>query len=269
MVCLVCLQQVLVGAESCSGPGSQHHCCPWHRLPVQGAPCPSSQPCRHRSCSSNTAWLPGWVKVSPSWMECEWKPGWDSGVAGLGNEAILGSLQCVPASLQGWAVGRKGTAELSAEAALCPCSTFFEPRMAGAQSQSCCRYGRVSEPWWIFLARTSRGKGWRGWKKLNYSCIFSLLLLRNQVSFLRDSLFHGMENRKKSIFFFFIRWNKYLFLEVNLSCLEPVAFRASSSVLHCCWICGTETCLCNINISSFPHGKSKDLSDISFFFKKK
>lgn len=33
----------------------------------------------------------------------------------LGNEALLERLQCVPASLQGWAVGRKGTAELSAQ----------------------------------------------------------------------------------------------------------------------------------------------------------
>lgn len=33
----------------------------------------------------------------------------------LGNEALLERLQCVPASLQGWAVGKKGTAELSAQ----------------------------------------------------------------------------------------------------------------------------------------------------------
>lgn len=53
------------------------------------------------------------------------------------------------------------------------------------------------------------------------------------------------------------------FVMFGTCCLQ--SFLLCSS-LSCWWICGTKTCLCNVNISSLPHGKSKDLSDVPIFF---
>lgn len=138
MVCLVFLQQVLVGAESCSGTGSYPTaalgrgclCC----VPCA---CPQSPadtdpgPQRQQGAAAQCGCL-GELGFHHHEWSCHWKPGWALEWQALEvKPAVMGSGK----ERDSWPLcwGRS------------PAAHSLSPGMVWAQSQSCYRYGRVSK----------------------------------------------------------------------------------------------------------------------------